>query len=178
MAKTVLYIAISLDGYIAKPDGNLDWLTSFPAPKKGDYGYIELLNSIETTIMGRKTYEEIIGFGIEWPYTEYDSHIVTTNKNLKIQSPNTYILSDRLVDFLIERKKRATKDIWLIGGGQLVSKFINEGLLDRMIITIIPKIIGDGIRLFPNNTAETDWRLAEVKTFDTGAINLIYEKIN
>lgn len=64
MIQTVLYIATSLDGFIAKPDGNLDWLTSFPTPSNGDdYGYSELLNNIETTIMGRKTYEEVLNFG-------------------------------------------------------------------------------------------------------------------
>ncbi len=65
MMNTVLHIATSLDGFIAKPNGNLDWLTSIPDPHKGDYGYAELLNSIGTIIMGRKTYEEIIGFGVE-----------------------------------------------------------------------------------------------------------------
>lgn len=176
MIKTVLYIATSLDGFIARPDGNLDWLTSIPNPQSGDYGYAELLDSIGTTIMGRKTYEEIIGFGMEWPYTGIDSFVVTTNKNLKIQSPDTYALTENLKDFISALKKKTDKDIWLIGGGKLITSFINEGILDKMTITVIPKIIGEGIPLFANKPKETNWKLTEVKAFDTSVVNLTYEK--
>lgn len=176
MTKTVLYIATSLDGFIARPDGNLDWLTSVPKPQTGDYGYAELLNSIGTTIMGRKTYDEIIGFGVDWPYTELNSFVVTTNKDLKIQSPDTYTLTENLKDFVTDLKKKTEKDIWLIGGGQLITTFINEGLLDKMIIAIIPKIIGEGLPLFADKPKETNWKLIESKSFDTGVVNLTYEK--
>ncbi len=176
MIKTILYIATSLDGFIAKPDGNLDWLTSIPPPKEGDYGYAELLRSISTTIMGRKTYDEIIGFGVEWPYTGLDSFVVTANKDLQIKSPDTYILSENLKDFVTDLKKNTDKDIWLIGGGKLVTTFINEGILDKMIITVIPKILGEGLPLFAGKPMETNWKLIEVKSFDTGVVNLTYEK--
>lgn len=177
MIKTVLYIAISLDGFIARPDGNLDWLTSVPQPKTGDYGYAELLKSIGTTIMGRKTYDEIIGFGVEWPYVGLDSFVVTTNKNFKIHSPDTYPLTENLKNFVTELKKKTEKDIWLIGGGKLTTTFINEGILDKMIITVIPKIIGEGIPLFADKPNETNWTLTEAKSFDTGVVNLTYEKV-
>lgn len=177
MTKTVLYIATSLDGFIARPDGNLEWLTSIPKPQTGDdYGYTDLLNSIGTTIMGRKTYDEIIGFGVDWPYVGLDSFVVTTNKELKIQSPDTYTLTENLKDFVTDLKKKTEKDIWLIGGGQLVTTFINEGLLDKMIITLIPKIIGEGLPLFADKPKETNWKLTEAKSFDTGVVNLTYEK--
>lgn len=176
MIKTVLYIATSLDGFIARPDGNLDWLTSIPNPRAGDYGYAEFIASIETIIMGRKTYNEIIGFGIDWPYIGLNSYVVTNNKELKIQSPETYLLTGKIKDFVAETKSKTKKDIWLIGGGQLITTFINEDLLDKMIITIIPKIIGDGIPLFAYKPKETKWKLIEAKSFDTGVVNLTYEK--
>lgn len=176
MIKTVLYIATSLDGFIARPDGNLDWLTSIPNPQSGDYGYAELLDSIGTTIMGRKTYEEIIGFGVEWPYTGIDSFVVTTNKDLEIQSPDTFVLTGNLQEFINALKKKTDKDIWLIGGGKLITTFINEDILDKMIITVIPKIIGEGIPLFGDKPKETIWKLTGVKAFDTSVVNLTYEK--
>ena len=176
MIKTVLYIASSLDGFIARPDGNLDWLTSVPAPSSGDYGYSGFLKSIGTIVMGRKTYEEIIGFGIDWPYPGFDTYIASRNKDLKVQSPDTYILNKEIKDSISEIKKKTVKDIWLVGGGQLITEFINEGLLDKMIITIIPKIIGEGIPLFADKPNETIWKLIEVKSFDTGVVNLSYEK--
>ena len=176
MIKTVLYIASSLDGFIARPDGNIDWLTSIPSPQTGDYGYAEFLSSIGTTIMGRKTYNEIIGFGVEWPYIGLDSYVVTRDKELNIQSPETYLLTEKIKDFVAETKSKTNKDIWLIGGGQLITTFINEGLLDKMIITVIPKIIGEGIPLFAGKPKETNWKLIEAKSFDTGVVNLTYEK--
>ena len=176
MPKTVLYIATSLDGFIARPDGNLDWLTSIPNPQTGDYGYAELLDSIGTTIMGRKTYEEIIGFGIDWPYTGLDSFVLTTNKNLEIKSPDTFVLTGNLKDFISALKEKTDKDIWLIGGGKLITSFINEEILDKMIITVIPKMIGEGIPLFADKPKETIWKLTGVKAFDTSVVNLTYEK--
>lgn len=177
MTKTVLYIAASLDGFIARPDGSLDWLTSVPQPQNGaDYGYSDLLNSIGTTIMGRKTYEEIIGFGIEWPYIGIDSYVVTTDKEYKTKSPDTYTLTEDLSDFISDLKKKSVKDIWLIGGGKLITAFINQGLLDKMIITLIPKIIGEGLPLFAHKPRETNWVLTDSKSFDTGVVILTYEK--
>lgn len=176
MPKTVLYIATSLDGYIARPDGRIDWLTSFPEPESGDYGYAGFLNSIEATIMGRKTYEEIIGFGFEWPYKGLDSHIVTRDPSLRIQSPDTHILSGSLKDFVIARKKLASRDIWLIGGGQLIKAFLNERLLDRMIITIVPRLIGEGIPLFPGMPGASAWTLAEATHYNNGAVTLTYDR--
>jgi len=177
VTKTVLYIATSLDGFIARPDGNLDWLTSIPQPMTGDdYGYTDLLNSIGTTIMGRKTYDEIIDFGIDWPYIGLNSFVITTNKELKIQSPDTNILSEDLKSFVNDLKQKTEKDIWLIGGGQIITRFINEDLLDKMIITVIPKIIGEGIPLFARKPKETNWKLTETKSFETGVVNLTYEK--
>ena len=156
MVKTVLYIATSLDGFIARPDGNLDWLTSIPSPQTGDYGYAELLKTIGTTIMGRKTYNEIIGFGIDWPYIGFNSYVVTRDKELTIQSLETNLLTDNIKDFIENIKSKTNKDIWLIGGGQLITTFINEGLLDKMITTIIPKIIGEGIPLFADKPKESN----------------------
>ena len=102
--------------------------------------------------------------------------MVTTNENFKIQSPNTYILTKNWKDLVTELKKKKAKDIWLIGGGQLITTFINEGLLDKMIISIIPKIIGEGLPLFANKPKETNWKLTEAKPYDTGVVNLTYEK--
>ncbi len=175
MSKVILYIATSLDGYIARPDGNLDWLTSIPNPETGDYGYAALLERIGTIMMGRKTYDELLGFRIEWPYTGFDTIIVSTDKLLKIRSPDTRLLTENLPDVVTALKKQSPKDIWLVGGGQLINAFIQNGLLDQMIISIVPKIIGDGIPLFPKNTLETEWKLVDTQMFETGLVNLTYE---
>ena len=176
MSKVILYIATSLDGFIARPDDNLDWLTSVPNPDQGDYGYEALLAGIETIIMGRKTYDVVLGMGIPWPYTGFKTLVVTTNSNFQPTTPDTHIVSDSLKDVVLDLKKNNKKDIWLVGGSQLNTYFINQGLLDQMIITIVPKMIGDGIRLFADHPAEQEWTLTHVQSFNTGLVNLTYDK--
>lgn len=178
MSLVVLYIATSLDGFIARPNGNLDWLTSFPQPETGDYGYDDLLKSIGTIIMGRKTYDEILAFGIEWPYAKYNTYIVTKNKHYNPTTPNTFVLNENLSASIHEQKRKSNKDIWLVGGGRLVTAFINENILDKMIISKVPILLGEGIPLFANKPKETKWTLVNTQTFNTGLVNLTYEKAN
>jgi len=178
MPHVVLYIATSIDGFIARPDGNLDWLTSFPQPKSGDYGYNDLLNNISIIVMGRKTYDEIIAFGIEWPYAENNTYVVTKNKSYKTTTPNTYALNENLGSFIKNQKIKSEKDIWLVGGGSLVTAFINENLLDKMIISKVPIVLGEGIPLFAHKPKETSWKLKNTQVFETGLVNLTYEKGN
>lgn len=175
MSSIKLYIATTIDGYIARPDGNIDWLTSLPYPENGDYGYTDLLNSIEAAIMGRKTYEEMLGFGIEWPYKNLKTYIVTSDKDYQVATPNTFVIHSDLKKTVIEIKSKAHKDIWLIGGGQLISSFLENNLLEQMILTIVPKILGEGIRLFPDRTKESDWKITKVEPFTTGLVNLTYD---
>lgn len=177
MGKVILYIATSLNGFIARPDGNLDWLTSVPPPESGgNYGYSELLSRINTVIMGRKTYQEVLKMDIDWPYSEFTTYIATTQPDINIQTPETYILKDNLKETVLHLKHTSDKDIWLVGGGQLITAFIQQDLLDMMIITIVPKIIEEGIPLFAQKPKETTWKLAGIQTFDTGLVNLTYQK--
>jgi len=176
MSKTTLYIATTLDGKIARNDGGLDWLFALENPNQIDHGYAEFMKSIGTTIMGKNTYNEILGFGVEWPYKGINSYIATTDKEFQLTTPETKIISSNIADFINKLKKQSQKDIWLIGGGQLITYFLNNDLLDRMILTLIPTIIGEGISLFPDNPKETKWTLSNVEKFDTGVVNLTYEK--
>jgi dihydrofolate reductase len=175
MCKTTLYIATTLDGKIARKDGSLDWLNALPNPNQIDHGYGEFLNSIGTTIMGRNTYEEIIGFGVDWPYIGKTSYVVTTNKDFKPSTPETLATSENLTDLINELKKKSEKDIWLIGGGQLIAAFLEKDLLDRMILTLIPNTLGEGIPLFPEIRKEVLWTLTKVEQFETGVVNLTYD---
>lgn len=176
MCKTTLYIATTLDGKIARKDGSLDWLNALPNPNQIDHGYDEFLNSIGTTIMGRNTYEEIIGFGVDWPYIGKTSYVVTKNKDFKPSTPETLATSENLTDLINELKKKSEKDIWLIGGGQLIAAFLEKDLLDRMILTLIPNTLGEGIPLFPEIRKEVLWTLTKVEQFQTGVVNLTYDR--
>lgn len=176
MGKVVLYIATSLDGFIAGPNGELEWLHAIPMPDQGDYGYSDLINSIHATIMGRKTYDLVMSFGVEWPYPGLNSYIATTDKNFKVSSPETFAIQKDLIEFVNELKASSDKDIWLIGGGNLITFFLNHDLLDRMILTFIPTIIGEGLPLFPDKPKTTQWKLVATEQFNTGVVNLTYDK--
>ena len=176
MPKTILYITQSLDGYIARPDGSLDWLTSFPPPKTGDYGYESLLEQTELIVMGRKNYEELLGFGIDWPYTDFKTLVVSSNSSFKISTQNTALVSDNIEKQLSDWKTNATKNAWIVGGAQLIKSLLDKQLIDEMILSILPKTIGNGIKLFSDSCIETDFELIECKSFETGLVNLHYKK--
>ncbi|RHR83500.1 MULTISPECIES: dihydrofolate reductase family protein [Bacteroidales] len=176
MGKVILYIATTLDGKIARNNGSLDWLYALPNPNQIDHGYAKFIDSIGTTIMGRKTYDEIISFGVDWPYKEMKSYVATNNESFSPETPNTWIISSSVTGLTQNLRESSEKDIWLIGGGQLITHFLNNDLLDRMILTIIPTILGNGISLFPNQPKETNWVLSDVEQFETGVTNLTYDK--
>ena len=176
MSKIILYIATSLDGYIARKDGSLDWLFALSNPNQIDHGYGELLSNIGSTIMGKNTYNDILSFGVDWPYSELNSYVVTTDKEFKTSTPNTYTVNTYLPDFIKDLQKKNTKDMWLIGGGQLIASFLEHNLLDRMILSLIPKTIGEGIPLFPEIKKETNWNVNKVERFETGVVNISYDR--
>lgn len=177
MANVILYIATSLEGYIARPDGNLEWLTSVPNPESGDYGYQALMDRVGTIIMGRKTYDAVLDLLTEWPYRGFDTYVVSRNDAYSITTSDSYLLTGNLETFVKGLKTSAEKDIWLVGGAELIKVFLNRGYLDEMIITIVPKLIGDGIPLFSGIVPDDKWKLAHVESFNTGLVNLTYWKV-
>jgi dihydrofolate reductase len=172
--KIFLYIASSLDGYIASPDGSIDWLTSTPPSKYGDYGYSELLNTIDTIIMGRKTYEDLINFDMDWPYADFRNYVVTTNPFMIIKSPNTELITGDIAKTIDELRSTSKKNIWLVGGSELLSYFLNHQLIDKITLSIIPIILGDGIPLFSKIQNQSSLQLVDSKSFETGVVNLTY----
>jgi dihydrofolate reductase len=177
MPKVILYIATSLDGKIARSDGSVDWLESLPNPNGLDYGYAEFLAGIGTTIMGRKTYEVVLGFGVDWPYVGLQSYVATSDQAYVTSTPDTFRVSYDLAAFVGQLKSTTEKDIWLIGGGELIRYFLEKDLLDEMILTIFPTILGEGIQLFPGHLKESNWQLMDIKSFETGIVNLTYQRL-
>ncbi|OIQ29587.1 MAG: riboflavin biosynthesis protein RibD [Bacteroidetes bacterium MedPE-SWsnd-G2] len=176
MSNFKLYIASSIDGYIAKSDGNLDWLTGYPNPDQLDYGYQDFYDGIDTVIMGRTTYDEIMGFGVDWPYTNCKSYVITTNKSYQLKTPNTELINEISTESIDQIQKGSNKGIWVVGGGRIISEFLNNDAIDEMIISIVPIILGDGIRLFPNKSKETNYEMINAHTFSNGLTNLHFKR--
>ena len=168
MRKVILFIATSLDGYIARKDGAIDWLFT-----DGDYGYQEFYQSIDTTLTGNATYQQTLTFA-EFPYPGKTNYVFTRNPNQASNDQVTFVSSD-ISDFVHQLKQQNGKDIWLVGGGQINTILLNAGLIDEMIVSIHPIILGDGIALFVGQPREKKMTLVAVKSFDSGLIQLHYQ---
>lgn len=165
MRKIRLFIACSLDGYIAGEDGGINWLFT------GDYGYKEFYNSIDTVLMGRKTYELALKLGET--YKDKRAIIFTTKKNFN-KVGNVEFVSD-VVPYTKKLKSTKGKDIWLVGGGEIVSLLLNNNLIDEMMIFVHPIILGKGIPLFKNIKKKVKLKLAENLAFEDGLVKLEYK---
>lgn len=176
MKKIKLYIAISLNGKIAKPDGSVDWLESVPNPEKTDYGYSEFYESVDTTIQGYNTYDQIIRWGIDFPYKNTKNYVLSRNQKLT-DTKYVEFITENHIDFVKELKKQKAKDIWLIGGGKINTLLLNEGLIDEIQIFVMPIILRGGIELFELLPKETKLELITSKSYTSGAVEMKYKVI-
>lgn len=176
MTKIKLFTASTIDGYIAGKDGNLDWLNSYPDPEDSDYGYGSFYAGIDIVIMGRKTYEEVLGFGVDWPYGQCKCYVVTSQAGYQCKTENTEILNHVDQSSIDALRSESKKNIWLIGGGQLNSRFLSLGQIDELMICFIPVILGEGIPIFPGNPPTSNFSLKKSESFSNGAVMLNYEK--
>lgn len=174
MRRVQLYIAASLDSYIARADGGIDWLSI--VDKKGeDYGYGEFIASIDATLMGYKTYEQVLSFGGEFPYKGQQNYVFSRQERPDSGNP-VHIVNEDPAAFVKGLKAQSGGNIWLIGGGQINTILLNAGLIDEMILSIIPVVLGGGIPLFDGQPQTAKWRLAEHQAFDTGLVQLRYNR--
>ncbi|WP_417610827.1 dihydrofolate reductase family protein [Owenweeksia hongkongensis] len=173
MRKISLYIAASLDGYIAKPDGDIKWLVDFPNPEKDDFGYNHFIKEVETTLMGGATFRQIADFE-EWPYPDKENFVLTRQKGEE-SSLVTFVTSD-VVDFVKELRKKKGGLIWLIGGGSINTIFMQNDLVDEIILTVVPIVLGDGIPLFAKGDLNKTLKLQKTEAFSNGMVQLTYSK--
>jgi len=165
MPKIIVYIATSLDGYIAREDGSINWL-----PESAESGYDTFYKSVDTVIMGKTTYDQVLTFG-EYPYKDKKSFVFTTTNQNK--DDNVEFVSD--VDkFVKDGFPGLGKNIWLVGGAQIIASFLKQKVVDEMIVTIIPVILGKGIPLFKNIESETKLELIKTKKY-TQLVDLHYK---
>lgn len=142
-----VYIATSLDGYIATPDGGIDWLMGIPNPDNSDFGFSDFMDKIDAILMGRNTFEKVLSFN-EWPYEK--PVFVLSYKLRKIPDhlkDKAEIVRGNIKNINKEMKKRGIENLYIDGGG-VIQGFLREDLIDEMIITRVSVLLGDGIPLF------------------------------
>ena len=171
--KISVYIATSLDGFIARKDGGLDWLPP-GSDSSEDYGYAEFMSPVDAIVMGRNSFEKVLTFG-EWRYDK--KVIVLTSRDLSLppelaNKVEALHLSPR--ELIHEMDIRGAKGIYL-DGGVTIQRFLREGLVDEMTITIIPILIGEGLPLFGSLEKDVKLELIKSQSFKNGFVQNRYK---
>ena len=171
--KIIVHIATSADGYIARRDGELDWLTSRPAPK-GFYGLPRFERTIDAKILGRLTFDLSVKMGAT--FNGDDVHYVFSRHPPPASVPAGVEFVTQSISAFVERlRKAAGKNIWLMGGGELIASFLDEQAIDEFIISVVPTFIGEGIPLIAPRHRDVPLRLVSVRRFADGVVQLHYE---
>ncbi|MES2618875.1 MAG: dihydrofolate reductase family protein [Bacteroidota bacterium] len=172
--KLIVYIATSLDGYIAKPNDDLSFL-SIVAKEGEDYGYTSFIETIDTVILGRKTYEWVMTQVPEFPHADKQSFVITRTPRESIG--NTHFYSGSLQSLVAQLKSEKGNNIFCDGGAEIVHALLKEKLVDELIISIIPIMLGNGTRLFKDERPEQLLTLISSKQFETGLVQVHYKCI-
>ncbi|NCU03563.1 MAG: dihydrofolate reductase [Chitinophagaceae bacterium] len=175
MRKLCLFIATSLDGYIAKPNNDLSFLKL--VEKEGeDYGYAEFTSSIDTIILGRKTYDYVLKEIGTSHYDNGDRDVYVITRTERPQQGRTIFYTGNIAALINRLKSEQGKNIYCDGGAELIDALLQQDLIDEMIISIIPVLVGDGTRLFKDGRPEQTLEFIEAKTFETGLTQLHYKR--
>jgi len=173
--KIILYSAVSIDAMIAPPDGSVDWLSNprFSLPGE-DFGYAAFLRTIDTTVMGYTTYRQVLTFG-EFPYPDKQNLVLTRSTRRRV-APFVRFISRNAVGDIRQLQKERGKGIWLVGGGQVNALLMNAGLVDRMVLTTIPVILGGGIPLFLDDVQPRKFVLRKRSVFRNGFVQATWDR--
>ena len=170
--KVIVHIAMSADGYIARTDGDLQWLTTRPAPA-GFYGIDAFMKSIDTKALGRKTYEASLRMGAK--FGSGDRTIVFSHHPRPKDAPATVEFTDEAIGVFVNRlRKSQGKDIWLMGGGEIIASFLEAQAIDEFVISVVPIFIGDGIPLIARRHLHVPLSLRSTERFEDGLVQLRY----
>ncbi|MEY3411493.1 MAG: dihydrofolate reductase family protein [Bacteroidota bacterium] len=168
----ILYIAMSLDGYIAKLDGDLSWLSA--VEKEGeDYGYHKFVASVDTVIVGRKTYDKVLSMGVDYPHQDKMSYIITRTPNASLG--NIHFYTEDVTELVKKLKAMPGKNIYCDGGAEIVNLLLNNNLFDELVISIVPVLLGGGIELFKPGRPENKLQLVSSQAFESGLVQVHYK---
>jgi dihydrofolate reductase len=168
MRKLMLFVATSLDGYIAGSSGGIDWMFT-----DHDYGYPEFFAGIDTVLMGRRTYELALSFGA-YPYEGTEGFVFSRDE--QPADGNVAFVAADPAGFVAGLKHRDGRDIWLVGGSEIIALCLAHDLVDELIISVHPLILGQGIPLFAPGLPEREVVLTRTESFASGLVQLSYRR--
>ena len=180
-SRVTIHMAASLDGFIARKDGRVDWLETsdeFPGGATLEPGFVaEFLRTIDCYVMGSRTYELALGFeakGFGWSYGTKPTFVLTS-RDLPRTRESVEFYSGELAQFVNERLRPKFRSIWVVGGGAVCGECLRLGLADEVRYSILPIVIGNGISFFENLDKDVALHLAEVTAYKNGLVELRYE---
>jgi dihydrofolate reductase len=180
-SRVTIHMVASLDGFIARRDGSVDWLETADRFEGGETlapGAVEaFLKTIDCYVMGSKTYETALGFvsqGMGWVYGDKPTFVLTS-RDLPRARETVELYSGDLTELVNGRLRPAYRGIWFVGGGALSAEVLRLGLADEVLYSIVPIVIGEGIRFFEGLDRDVPFHLAEVKAYKNGMVELRYE---
>ena len=180
-SRVTIHMAASLDGYIARKDGSVDWLETSDRFEGGEVmapeSVTEFLRTIDCYVMGSRTYETALDFegrGMGWAYGDKPTFVLTRRELPKTRSSVEFYAGD-LHHFVEERLKPDYRNIWFVGGGAVSGECLRRGLADEIRYSILPILIGDGIAFFERLDGDVALHLLEVKAYQSGTVALRYE---
>lgn len=165
-----VFIATSIDGYIADSEGKIDWLTSYPTVVNDDMGYALFLEGVDAIVMGRNTFETVLGFGIEWPYP-IPVFVLSSTLNVIPENLNerVFLIAGGLTELATKLNEKGYKRLY-IDGGKTIQSFLNEDLIHEMTITVIPVLLGSGIPLFDTLNKQLAFECIDTILFPNKAV--------
>lgn len=173
MRNVVLFIAMSLDGYIADKNGNVDWLGGQNSDQENMDSYSNFIKDVDTVVMGWNTYQQIVTelSPEEWVYADLTSYVITHSK--AVSTNNIKFTGKDVCGIVNELKQQEGKKIWICGGANIVQQLVKADLIDEYYISVIPTILGSGIRLFETSPKEIKLKLIHTQTYN-GITDLNY----
>jgi dihydrofolate reductase len=171
--KIIVNVATTADGYLARPDGNLDWLTERPVPKDF-YGLLEFERSTDAKILGRKTFDQSLAMGAHFR-TDDVRYVFSRRLSPTAVPAGVHFVNDSIHAFVRRLRTQAGKDVWLMGGGEIIGSLLDEGVIDEFIITVVPIFIGEGIPLLVRRHRKVELGLIGVRQFPDGVVQLRYQ---
>lgn len=173
-SKVILFIAMSLDGYIAKEVGDISFLSIVERPNE-NYLYFDFLKTVDTVIVGRKTYDKVKSFGIEFPHKGRKCYVISrteTGKNEDVE-----FFNGEISELIAKIKKKKGKNIFVDGGAEIVNLLLKQNLIEKIVVSIIPTILGSGIKLFGSDNPETLLVLKKCINYPSGLVQLWYDRV-
>ena len=171
--KIIVNLATSADGFIARKDGDIEWLNRLPPPK-GFYGLVKFARSIDTKLLGRKTYDLSLQLGEKFD-SKTKCYVFTQHPSSVQKHPGVEFVTEPIEEFVKRIRKSAGKDIWLMGGGEIIAAFLDAGAIDEFIISIVPTFIGEGIPLISPRFRNIPLDLYATEQFPDGVVQLHYK---